>query len=193
MHGSVVVGVLSDVPELVLLAGRRLQARVGLGGTCGVTLLVLDSEGRLLLVKSRHRRQWSPPGGYLRPHEPPLEGVTRELVEETSLVLEAAPTLVSSVTGPGVRHVTHVFVAMLAHLGPVPYTTRSWEIEDLAWFTPNSLPALHPSLAPIIGRTGPTGPPSSRAPGEIQQCVIRPEIGRDRYVVAGNAGLRSRT
>jgi 8-oxo-dGTP diphosphatase len=52
--------------------------------------LIVDSVGRLLLVANRRRDEtvdWSPPGGVIEEGEPLLEGLTREVAEETGLVV----------------------------------------------------------------------------------------------------------
>jgi 8-oxo-dGTP diphosphatase len=50
--------------------------------------IVLDEDGRLLLVKRGHepsRGKWSVPGGRCRPGEPAAAACVRELFEETGL------------------------------------------------------------------------------------------------------------
>jgi 8-oxo-dGTP diphosphatase len=52
--------------------------------------LIADSAGRLLLVANRRRDDsvdWSPPGGVIEEGEPLLEGLTREVAEETGLLV----------------------------------------------------------------------------------------------------------
>ncbi len=51
--------------------------------------LLLEAD-RLLLVANRRRNgavDWSPPGGVIDPGEQPLEALTREVIEETGLVV----------------------------------------------------------------------------------------------------------
>ncbi len=53
--------------------------------------LVEDDNGRLLLVRRAHepfRGYWDIPGGFLEEGEPPLDGLRRELLEETGLEVE---------------------------------------------------------------------------------------------------------
>jgi ADP-ribose pyrophosphatase YjhB (NUDIX family) len=55
---------------------------------CG---LVVDDEGRLLLVRRAvdpHQGTWDLPGGFLEEAEAPLDGLRRELREETGLEVE---------------------------------------------------------------------------------------------------------
>lgn len=53
--------------------------------------VVMDQEGRLLLVKRAKEPaagRWSLPGGFIEGKESPMEGVKRELEEETGLLAE---------------------------------------------------------------------------------------------------------
>jgi 8-oxo-dGTP diphosphatase len=61
--------------------------------------LIVDS-GRLLLVGNRRRQghlEWTPPGGVIDPGESMLDGIAREVVEETSLVVNGWDALQYSV------------------------------------------------------------------------------------------------
>ena len=58
-----------------------------------VSALVEDGAGRLLLARRAvepYRGLWDPPGGFLEEGEHPLDGLRRELLEETGL--EGEPT-----------------------------------------------------------------------------------------------------
>ena len=53
--------------------------------------IVLGAEGRVLLVRRAHDPyggKWDVPGGFLEEGEPPLDGLRRELREETALDVE---------------------------------------------------------------------------------------------------------
>jgi ADP-ribose pyrophosphatase YjhB (NUDIX family) len=51
----------------------------------GVAALVLDAEGRILLVRHGYNPGWRLPGGGVDRGEPPVEAVLRELREEVGL------------------------------------------------------------------------------------------------------------
>ena len=57
----------------------------------GVTGIFLDNQKRILLVKHSYRGEgrWSLPGGYLKAGEHPLEGLEREVKEETGFEVSA--------------------------------------------------------------------------------------------------------
>ncbi|MCB9593651.1 MAG: NUDIX hydrolase [Sandaracinaceae bacterium] len=47
-------------------------------------------DGKILLVKNSYRRQYSLPGGYVRPGEDPREAVRREIMEEIRIEVPPA-------------------------------------------------------------------------------------------------------
>ncbi len=51
----------------------------------GTTGIVIDQRGQLLLIRRNDTRTWVPPGGALDANELPLDGVIREVQEETGL------------------------------------------------------------------------------------------------------------
>lgn len=54
----------------------------------GTTGIVLNTKGEVLLFKHTYRSHaWSLPGGYLKAHEHPTEGLEREIMEESGLVV----------------------------------------------------------------------------------------------------------
>jgi ADP-ribose pyrophosphatase YjhB (NUDIX family) len=54
------------------------------------SVVALWNDGRLLLVRSSYRRQYTLPGGFLKRGEDPRQAALRELSEELSLLLPAA-------------------------------------------------------------------------------------------------------
>jgi ADP-ribose pyrophosphatase YjhB (NUDIX family) len=79
----------------------RVEGRRAECGACGFVAystseptacaLVVDPEGRLLLARRAHEPyagKWDLPGGFLEEGEEPLDGLRRELLEETGLDVE---------------------------------------------------------------------------------------------------------
>jgi len=62
----------------------------------GVGAVVFDAAGRVLLVKRRHaplKGEWSLPGGAVELGESLAAAVAREVLEETSLVVDVGPVV----------------------------------------------------------------------------------------------------
>lgn len=55
--------------------------------------VVVDAEGRTLLIQRRDNGQWEPPGGVLEPGETIPEALQREVLEETGLKVALPATL----------------------------------------------------------------------------------------------------
>jgi 8-oxo-dGTP diphosphatase len=50
--------------------------------------IVVDATGRVLVIQRRDNGRWEPPGGVLEAEETPEEGVCREVLEETGVVVQ---------------------------------------------------------------------------------------------------------
>lgn len=56
----------------------------------GVTGIIFNEKNEVLLFKHTYRQtQWSLPGGYIKSKEHPLEGLEREVAEESGLIISA--------------------------------------------------------------------------------------------------------
>lgn len=66
---------------------KNLRARVGSRPIVmpGVSALIRDEQGRVLLQQRADSDQWSPPGGAIDPDETPADALVREVWEETGL------------------------------------------------------------------------------------------------------------
>lgn len=101
--------------------------------------IVLDPEGRILLLKHRYRagNGWGIPGGFLEQDEQPDEALRRELREEVGLELDSA-RLVYARTLRRPRQVElHYLCRAQAAQSATP---QSREIDRAAWFDPDALP-----------------------------------------------------
>lgn len=54
----------------------------------GTTAVVPDADGRVLLQRREDDGRWGLPGGWLDPGETPEQGILREVLEETGIVVE---------------------------------------------------------------------------------------------------------
>jgi 8-oxo-dGTP diphosphatase len=92
--------------------------------------IVVDGEGRALLVRRRDNGHWEPPGGILELDEPITAGVRREVREETGLDVE-----VESLTGV-YKNMTRGIVALVFRCRPVGGTLEPTdEASDFIWAT----------------------------------------------------------
>lgn len=100
--------------------------------------LIVDNEGRVLLLKHRFRpgSGWGIPGGFIEAGEQPEEGLRRELREEIGLELASAQ-LFATRAFQKPRQIEIIFRCQ-PNGDALP---QSMEIRKAAWFLPESLPA----------------------------------------------------
>ena len=88
---------LRDVPgqlwESLVRPLLHFYWRFARGMTLGVRGLVVDGEGRILLVQHSYVRGWHLPGGGVEPGETMLQALARELAEEGNIRLLSIPRL----------------------------------------------------------------------------------------------------
>ncbi|MGH9942855.1 MAG: NUDIX hydrolase, partial [Pyrinomonadaceae bacterium] len=101
--------------------------------------IVLDPQGRVLLLKHRYRagNGWGIPGGFLEKGEQPDEALRRELREEVGLELDTAQ-LVRARTLRRPRQVELHYLCRAQDAGSA--IPQSREIDKAAWFDPYALP-----------------------------------------------------
>lgn len=131
-------------PEFIL----TLRERVGheLLWLSGVTAVIVDGEGRVLLHQRSDTGQWSLISGILEPGEQPAVAVVREAWEETGVRIEVE-RISSVVAGapaayPNGDRVQFLDIAFRCR--PVGGEARVNDDESLAvgWFGPDDLPPL---------------------------------------------------
>ncbi len=117
----------------------RLQARLTRGLTLGVRGLVLDGEGRILLLEHTYIHGWYMPGGGVERGETMVQALHRELIEEAGIEMTGPPTLVSVHDNGQMFSGDHVLIYRLEEWRSVP-PTQEGEILKLGWFAPDALP-----------------------------------------------------
>ena len=113
---------------------------------CGITGVVRDEKGNVLLV--RHRlwppgRQWGFPGGYARKGERHEDTIAREVREETGLAVRAGRLLEVS-SGYKYRIEVYYEATLAGGLDDLRLDPR--EILEARLFRPDELPAGMPQL-----------------------------------------------
>lgn len=92
--------------------------------------IVVREDGRVLVIRSDDNGHWEAPGGVLELDESFEDGVRREVLEETGLVVE-----VERLTGV-YKNLTHGIVALVYRCRPVsgePHATA--EAREIRWMT----------------------------------------------------------
>jgi 8-oxo-dGTP diphosphatase len=108
----------------------------------GVFAAIFDENGRILLTKIKYGSgNWTIPGGHLEKNESPIEGVKREVYEETGYIVEIN-NLISVYSSPLKDDLVLLF--KVAIVGQDSWEPNN-EIEKIAFFERTELPSqLHP-------------------------------------------------
>jgi ADP-ribose pyrophosphatase YjhB (NUDIX family) len=114
------------------------------GWTLCAGAVILDDEGRLLLVRRGHAPyagSWSLPSGRAEPGESARQAARREVIEETGLDVDVGELLgvvFREDAAAGLRYEIHDFAARV-----VAGTAHAADdADELGWFTPQELIAL---------------------------------------------------
>lgn len=127
---------------------RDLRSRIGhtLLFLPGVSAVVRDAEGRVLLGRRADTGAWSIIGGIPEPGEQPAEAAVREVYEETAVHCEAERVLLVETLEP-VRYANgdqcqYVDVSLLCRATGGEARVNDDESTDVGWFAPGQLPPL---------------------------------------------------
>lgn len=117
---------------------RKVGWRVFRPTTVGARALVLDGDGRVLLVRHSYSAGWYLPGGGVARGESVTDGLRRELIEEVGIEVTGVPHLLGmySSTIEGKSDHIGVFVVDKWRRGH----RHSPEVIGADWFSPDDLP-----------------------------------------------------
>ena len=137
------MGIAAHIARLRAFVGHELLLLPS------VTVLPADSAGRIMLVRhAGHDDGWGTLGGAIEPGESPAVAAVREAREEIGADIELIRLLdvlggpdyeVTYPNGDHAAYVTAVYEARIVAGSPAP---GDGELSELAWFTPDELPAV---------------------------------------------------
>jgi ADP-ribose pyrophosphatase YjhB (NUDIX family) len=107
--------------------------------TLGVRALVIDGEGRILLVRHGYTPGWLLPGGGIERGETAHQALARELREEAAITLMTEPELFGFYSNEKVFRGDHVAFYVVKHFLPGRFTPTA-EIVDARFFDRDKLP-----------------------------------------------------
>jgi 8-oxo-dGTP diphosphatase len=96
-----------------------------------IAAVVVDDSGRVLVIQRRDNGRWEPPGGVLEIEESILDGLKREVREETGLIIE--PSQLTGVYKNMVRGVVALMFRAQVTGGTIATSDETSRVE---WWTP---------------------------------------------------------
>ncbi len=104
----------------------------------GVTGIIFNEKNEILLFKHVYRAHaWSLPGGYLKAGEHPREGLEREIMEESGLVVSADKVLKTRTDRDTARlDICYVGTFIGGEFKP------TYEVTEYGFFSPDNFPLL---------------------------------------------------
>jgi ADP-ribose pyrophosphatase YjhB (NUDIX family) len=118
----------------------HLYWRMSRGLTLGVRGLVIDTDGRVFLVKHTYVAGWHLPGGGVEPGETLLEALARELKEEGNVEFLEPPVLHGVFYNARVSRRDHVALFVVAHFRQPAPPLPDREIMAHGFFALDCLP-----------------------------------------------------
>jgi 8-oxo-dGTP pyrophosphatase MutT (NUDIX family) len=118
----------------------HLWWRFSRGMTLGVRGLVIDAEGRVLLVRHSYMPGWHMPGGGVEPGQSLGEALADELRQEANILLSGTPEFLGFYFNEGVSRRDHVGVFVVREFRQTAPRKPDREILEARFFARDSLP-----------------------------------------------------
>lgn len=100
--------------------------------------LIVDTTGRVLLVRKRGTTAFMQAGGKIEPHESPAQALVRELEEELGLhIAPGAPEYLGEFTAQAANETGHTVNAACFYLRADFDVSPTREIEEAVWVAPD--------------------------------------------------------
>jgi 8-oxo-dGTP diphosphatase len=129
-------GLVQSVPRRGIFVADQPSSESAPKHSVSVAAAVIDAEGRALVVRRHDNGTWEPPGGVLELEETIHEGLIREVLEKTGLVVE--PEFVSGLY----KNMKRGILAVVFRCHVVSGELRlSGEMTDFRWLRPEEVPA----------------------------------------------------
>jgi 8-oxo-dGTP pyrophosphatase MutT (NUDIX family) len=148
LASSLKAGVQKTVPVVFNKIGRPIFQqfwRWRRGLTLGVRAIVLDRDGRVLLVRQTYTKGWILPGGGVELGETLEQSLARELDEEAGVVLEGPPELMGIYDNRAIFPGDHVAIYVVRYWSRNRVPRANMEIVESEFFAVDALPE---SIAP---------------------------------------------
>jgi 8-oxo-dGTP pyrophosphatase MutT (NUDIX family) len=131
---------LAASPKAWLEGAARLRQRLVQPVGLGVRGVVIDPEGRVLLVRHTYVQGWYLPGGGIEPGETLSACLARELAEEAHIAIDAPPLLHGIFLQSRGRRSHHVACYIVRGFQQTAPRLPDWEIAEIGFFSPDALP-----------------------------------------------------
>jgi ADP-ribose pyrophosphatase YjhB (NUDIX family) len=118
-----------------------LVARVTRPLTMGVRAMILDSEGRVCLVRHSYVPGWHMPGGAVEPRETLHQALLREVHEETGLEVTGRPELFAVYLNEAMARRDHVALFVVRGFAMTDRRPSAFEIVEHGFHPLDALPA----------------------------------------------------